>query len=364
MAGEKTTSGKSTIDKMRSALDNGQLGNPVEDGPTPDESEQEAPSATDGPTPEGDPTEEEATVEAEEEVEADAEDEASETSSQETEEEATEEEEGEEESDDEFYFRGEHSQYRTKEEYDNAVDAKDSLLNKQRSEIAELRKELEESNALLESQRQVMPDDYKKELVVRHYIAEELGDEAEDVLSKSEEDLAENPELERKLTKAKAKAEARYELALEEAQKAQKKQVERRQQKLQQADQFVREFVTPKKYGAYSSEERIRLGNFFNEKVGETGLNRAEVAVLMYNDYGKAAAESFLEGLRNDFDGQVEKAVKKELSKSKAKPKPPATPPSEEPEEERKKEKEAQRNQRVSKRSSLDTIFGALQNGQ
>lgn len=300
-------------------------------GPTPADEESTGDEAG-RHTPDSDPTDadgsdEDTTPEekAEEQLEEEEESEDAATDQDQDSEDSGEEEEEE----DEFYFQGEHSDYQTEEELREGVNKKDELLNRYRSELEEARREAEQAKAQVQSLREAMPQDQQKEMVVQQYMREELDDGDEDLLSMSEEEIESDRDKRIKLEKARAKAEARYENELDKAKEQQKQQLQQRRERLDEADNFVTSWVTPDKFSANTSEDRIELRNYFEEVPEGEEVNRAEKAVLLYADYGEDAAENYLEGIRSRFLGDQQEKVEETIDKSTPEPKPEPTPSSE-----------------------------------
>lgn len=299
---------------VEQALGSGQLDTPEEiddessEGPTPD-TETSVDEHGDGPTPSDHPTPDSA--EDESEPDTDTEDKSKETDSEE---------------EDEFFFEGEHSQYRSEEEYRRAVDQKDELINKFRDRIEEEQEEKERLRQRLERQQEVLPEEQRKELVMRQLMADELGDKYEEIASMTEEDLQEHPENKEQLLRAQARAEIRYEDMLEQAQEEREQMRTQRKKQLEQAEGFVRDSVTEDRFGVSSTEERIRLGEFFQEPLseGNDSVNLAEAAVMIHADYGEKAADLFLNGLQSEFRGEETREIERELNETKENPRPEA----------------------------------------
>jgi hypothetical protein len=340
---------------MEDALNDGQLDPGLDDGPTPTD-EDSGESEAGGPTPDSGPTdsdevseqedvevtsEEEDETLPEEEAEEQLEDEEEEADVADDQDQDSEDSDEEEEEEDEFYFEGEHSKYKSEKEAKNAIDKKDELIYRYRDQLENERQQRQEAESQVESLKQTMPEDQQKELLVRNYMQDELGEDDQELLEMSDEELESNPAKKERLIKARARAEARLEEEIEKAEQQQKQQIQQRREKLNEANEFVTEWVTEDKFNAHSSEDRIQLKQHFEEVPDGEDYNRAERAVLLYSDYGRDVAKHYLEGIRQDFIDERQEAVEKVVEDSDPEPKStpqpssdgPTQPENDEPEE-------------------------------
>lgn len=238
--------------------------------------------------------------------------------------EGSEEEGGERE--EEWYYEGKHSRYQSEDEYKQAIDLKDELVHQYRSQLSELEEKYTEAKSVLDEQNRILPEDQRKQVLIRAYQLEELGDKRDEILAMSEEDVDSNPEVQDKLKRAEIRAEIRYENEVKKAQDDRQRQLTERKSRLAEAEKFVREHVTEKRFGANSVEDRIRLGRFFQEETGTQGLNRAEALMMLYDEHGKELAEWALAGAVNQFGSRRQKKVEETVDKAKPAPRTP-TPP-------------------------------------
>lgn len=333
---------------MTQALDDGQLDAEVDDGPTPtDETSEE--SEAGGPTPDSGPTDsDEASedVEVDGEVESTDEEELPEEEAEEQLEEAEQDSEADsaddqdqdsedsgedEEGEDEFYFEGEHSKYKTEDEAKSAIEKKDELIYRYRDQLEEERRQRQQAESQVESLKETMPEDQQEELLIQNYMQDELGEDAQDLMKLSDEELDANPEKRKRLTKARARAEARLEQEIENAKEQQEKQRKKRRETLQEANEFVTNWVTEDKFNAHSAEDRIDLKNHFETVPDGQDYNRAERAVLLYSDHGADVARHYLEGIRQEFIDERQEAVEETVEESEPEPKSTPKPSSERP---------------------------------
>lgn len=325
---------KETIEE---AIEGGQLDPDSDSGPTPD-NEDSGESDAGGPTPDSSPTDadgsspdsttdEQESVEEQTENQVAEEDTAATDQDQDSDEDSS---EGEIEEDD-YFFEGEYSEYKTPEEARQGIETKDDIIYETKSELEQEREKRQKVEAQLQSLRETMPEDQQKEMVVRRYMRDELGEEDQDLLEMSDEDIEADREKRIKIEKARAKAEARYENELEEAEQEQQQKLQQRRERLDEANNFVTDWVTEDKFDATTSEDRIKLREHFEKAPDDGEYNRAEKAVLLYADYGKDVAQNYLEGIRQDFVDSQRQEVEQTIQESEPEPKPEPQPSSDDP---------------------------------
>lgn len=331
---------------LTSAIEGGQLDPESDEGPTPD-AEGSGESDAGGPTPDSSPTdadgsspeseaEEQESAEdvTEEEVEEPEADDTATDQDQDSDEDSG--DEGIEE--DEYFFDGEYSEYKTEKEARQGIEKKDELIYKYRDQLQEERKEKQEAKAQVQSLRETMPEDQQKEMVVRQYMRDELGEENEELLNMSDEEIESDSEKFKTLQKARAKAEARYENDLEKAEQQQQEKLQERRERLDEANNFVTDWVTEDKFNATTSEDRIELRDHFETTPDDGEYNRAEKAVLLYADYGEDVAKNYLEGIRQQFVDTQREKVEETIDDSNPEPKSPPQPSSDDPNPEEEEE--------------------------
>jgi hypothetical protein len=206
----------------------------------------------------------------------------------------------EEEKEDEWFYVGTHTQYRTAEDAVEGIEQAQLYIHELKAKEDSNATRVTELEAVNAFYQQVMDQDVMRSKAIQTYLPDEYK-------GKAEEDFEDDQDA-RKFVRAVIQAEERFKADLQNSQDAAKKAQKEQNELADAARKFVASTVNAKFFGAKNPQALKVANDKLKETVTEEGdesLDARQVGQLIHEMFGKKAANFFFRGLREDLQGAI-----------------------------------------------------------
>lgn len=231
-----------------------------------------------------------------------------------------------------FIFNNGISRYKNVEDMVSGLDAATKALRDRTTEVQTLSEQLSERDNLLQRYERQLPSDQLRDVAVRaaarkHFPEGTTEADADEMLSMTREELADDPEARAMVERARALAErdvADAEAAKKAKEDAQKQASDKAKDEAIGHVQKAATALLEEDERFSNAEHNQQLAARMAEKV-EGERSYLEVAALLALQVGPAAADAFVEGaIVGHVMSQRRAAVRRRIEKTPTKPKPDA----------------------------------------
>ena len=214
---------------------------------------------------------------------------------------------------DEWFYLGDFTQYRTKEDALEGITKTQRYLNEiLKPELDQIKTQAAEKDALLQFYSKLLPEDQVTAKVIDTYLPEEFQ-------GKTEEDFDNDTDL-RKYFKAVADAENQFQREVDAAKDAALTAKKEQDDLSKQAKEYVETKINAQFFGAKNPAEAKAVEAKLSEVVlteGDDKVTVRDAGRLIHELLGETASNIFFRGIKDDLSGAIRQ--------TSVKPGPPAT---------------------------------------